>query len=128
MTAKSPFDTCQQPGCDRPYVSRDRCSTHYAEWKRRRDGRYQRYGPEHHNWNPEIGYHGLHKRLRRVRGNARTHPCVDCGQPAREWALRHDAENIVTDERGRRYSRDLHDYDARCAPCHGAYDFPRPGG
>lgn len=124
MTAKSPFTTCQQPGCDRPFAARERCGTHYAEWRRRRAGRLpQRYGPEHHNWNPDIGYRSLHHRLERTRGNANTHPCVDCGQPAREWSLRHDALHVVIDHNARVFSRDLADYEARCAACHKAYDF-----
>jgi Homing endonuclease associated repeat len=39
--------TCSTEGCPRPVLARGRCSTHYAEWKRRKDGRNVRSSPEY---------------------------------------------------------------------------------
>jgi hypothetical protein len=52
-----------------------------------------------------------HELVRKVRGKASEHKCIDCGEPAREWSQRHDTEGI-----------DPSDYDPRCCSCHQKYD------
>ena len=34
MPAKSEFDVCTYPGCDRPFLARGWCNKHYRAWKR----------------------------------------------------------------------------------------------
>lgn len=63
-----------------------------------------------------------HNRTRRVRGKAAAQSCTGCGGPAKEWALRHDAAALVTDEEGRSYSDDPYDYSAMCFRCHRLMD------
>lgn len=73
----------------------------------------------------EISYAAAHMRIRRARGRATDHMCIDCGEPARDWCLRRDASPVLTTvHRGFlcRYSGDPADYDPRCRWCHRAYD------
>lgn len=73
-----------------------------------------------------VGYSTAHDRLRRHRGPASGHACVDCGEPAKQWSLRHDSAKRAT---GRTqhcaemaWSPDVNDYEPRCVGCHKAYD------
>lgn len=54
----------------------------------------------------------VHDRLRRVRGRAADHPCIDCGGQARDWAF----------EEPSGYSTDLSRYHPRCRSCHAKQD------
>lgn len=74
-------------------------------------------------------YAAIHMRLMRARGAASAHQCVDCGQPAKDWSLRWDAEETFTAVAAGRSGRseclvsaDLDDYEPRCRKCHVAYD------
>ena len=79
-------------------------------------------GPRNTNYAAVPSYGSLHNRLDYQRGRATTHDCEVCGAPARQWALSHEAEEVVADERGRRYSLTLSDYLAMCQSCHIRYD------
>lgn len=73
-------------------------------------------------------YRGIHTRLQTARGAASTHPCVDCGQQAQHWSYDYnDPEQVYG--RGHRspYSVHLEHYQPRCVPCHGRFDYGRPG-
>jgi hypothetical protein len=61
------------------------------------------------------GYERVHRALRRERGPASAHPCVDCGGPAAEWSLN---DPVVAND----FSEDLQRYSPRCRPCHRLYD------
>lgn len=69
-------------------------------------------GSDHHNYVEDPSYDTRHDRLRRARGKARVHACVDCGGPADEWSQVHgtDGLNVETD------------YVPRCKKDHHAYD------
>lgn len=73
-----------------------------------------------------VTYQGLHERLRRERGHARTHTCVcGCGQPADEWSLDRYADDDLVGRHGRsnvRYALDLARYVPRCRDSHRAHD------
>lgn len=56
-------------------------------------------------------YAARHTRLRRQRGSAKDQLCIDCGQPAAEWAQVHGTTGM---EAG--------DYEPRCLKCHAEYD------
>lgn len=78
-------------------------------------------------------YWAMHSRIRDRRGPARTYACFfDCGRQAKQWALRHEAKNLLTgkaDTRGCRakYSTNIDDYIPLCATCHVRYDLLKEG-
>lgn len=70
-------------------------------------------------------YSGVHERLRRTRGDASTHACVACGDPARDWSYQGgDPDERHEPTTGAPYSLDPERYVPRCRPCHRAYDGP----
>lgn len=78
---------------------------------------------EHHSqWQgADVGYDGLHKRIKKQRGPAQAHSCVDCGRQAAHWSYDH------TDPAEKRgpdgpYSVDMDRYDPRCRRCHVLFD------
>lgn len=79
-------------------------------------------GPNNPKYVEVPNYGSLHDRLDYQRGHASAFDCEVCGNPARHWALSHEAEEVVTDKRGRRYSLTLDDYIAMCRSCHTRYD------
>ena len=56
-------------------------------------------------------YFTLHKQVKRTRGSASEHQCIDCGGPARDWARLHDKDGS-----------DIWDYVPMCHKCHSVYD------
>ncbi len=72
----------------------------------------------------EVGYGSAHARLGPIAGR----PCVDCGEPGKDWSLRADTpqERLRADSngknRGRKFSTVPADYEIRCARCHARYD------
>ena len=56
-------------------------------------------------------YGARHYRVRTTRGNAASHPCVDCGNPAYDWSQIHGTKGEEPEH-----------YAARCRPCHRLYD------
>lgn len=72
----------------------------------------------------QVGYVAAHGRVRRARGNASEHQCVDCGCQARDWSLRKGAgrPHVGGRDDGLMVSGDPVDYDPRCRSCHGKYD------
>lgn len=56
-------------------------------------------------------YVNRHNAVRRARGRAAEHDCVDCDQPAAEWSQVHDTDGTHVE-----------DYEPRCIPCHSRYD------
>lgn len=60
-------------------------------------------------WEPSV--RRMHYRLMGVKGKAREHVCVDCGEQARDWSQIHDTTGM-----------DFEDYEPRCRSCHIAYD------
>lgn len=57
-------------------------------------------------------YQRAHRALRKERGRAGEHSCVDCSGQASEWSY----DGITG------FSWDFRRYDPRCRPCHLAYD------
>lgn len=64
-----------------------------------------------------VGYNSMHQRTRRIRGTSSSHPCAECGEPAREWAYDYTDPNEMV-ENGLRYSLDVNRYQPMCAHCH----------
>lgn len=65
-------------------------------------------------------YEDIHYILVRNKGAAKTHVCA-CTAQAFEWAYQHTG-NILVDERGREFSRNLEDYAPMCRSCHRLLD------
>jgi hypothetical protein len=72
-----------------------------------------------------ISYRSAHRRAEAAKGPASTHRCVDCGNQAQDWSLRHDAAETYEGRNGKHfclYSGNPDDYEPRCKGCHLAYD------
>jgi len=104
-----PDGTCTLGSCTEPHYARGWCNKHYLRWRHHGDplavlppagGRpvgaashaeiKRRSGADHPNWAGEdVGYVGLHGRVRSVRGSAEDHACaqadVTCRGPM-HWA------------------------------------------
>lgn len=118
-------DTCALEYCDEPYAAKGYCRVHY--W------RIRRYGTPDLPPKPEIGYHGIHIRARKMLPRE----CAACGGDGSESplqvALRHDAkeENLRVAERKsgpQAYSVSELDYVRLCGKCHRRYDHSGPEG
>jgi hypothetical protein len=75
--------------------------------------------------------------VRKARGSATAHRCVECGGPAREWAYNHAGgerertETVPTVDDGSvtlAYSLSVDDYDPMCLPCHRRRDGAKRSG
>lgn len=72
-------------------------------------------------------YSMAHKNLRKLRGPARSHPCIDCGEQARDWSYNGGAPDermgfVHGHKRPLAYSFDPAYYSPRCLDCHKLYD------
>lgn len=70
-----------------------------------------------------ITYDQAHHGIRRTRGAASSHACLNCGDPAAHWSYRNtSATELEGVMRGRpgtvRYSANPDDYDPLCVMCH----------
>lgn len=64
-------------------------------------------------------YAQAHNLVRKTKGKAAEHACVQCGKPAREWALSRERQ-----EEGMVWSPNPDDYSPMCRSCHVLYDIP----
>ena len=74
-----------------------------------------------HRREANVGYSGMHLRLRRDFGPASELPCVDCLDHAAQWSYSHEDPDERTSPDGP-YSLDPWHYAPRCVPCHKAMD------
>lgn len=68
-----------------------------------------------------VSYAGMHAWLRRRRGRASQHACVDCPQPAAHWSYSHDDPDERSSDQGA-YSLKAEHYAPRCVSCHRRHD------
>lgn len=82
-------------------------------WRERPDMR--RYGPDHPSWRDDVGYYGMHIRVRKQRGKA--DHCSACGRSdddvCYDWASLVDKPESPDD------------FAPMCRPCHRKYDVAR---
>lgn len=91
------------------------CGCLFAEGLRQRNSANAKSAP---------GYVAAHSRVRKSKGPAREHRCLDCGERAENWSYKHgDPDELVTPS-GLRYSTKVDYYEPRCVPCHRKYDKP----
>lgn len=79
------------------------------------------------NWKgDEVEYAGAHSRVRRLRGRASEHACIDCGDQARDWSYvggcPRERISKSFSNRGHPYSPDPDKYVPRCKLCHNRLD------
>lgn len=123
---------CSMPDCGRPHSARGYCQRHYRRWLEHGDAGYvtpgwrsrsrsgQRMGGQ---WRgDDVGYMGVHLRLRNGRGPASGYRCQHCDGPAEHWAYDHADLDERLDDQGRLYSVNLDHYCALCAACHKRFD------
>lgn len=79
---------------------------------------------EGHPLRREATYESMHQRLRRERGYASSHPCIDCGEQARDWSYDKSDPNEKRNGEGHPFSDKQEHYVARCRPCHNRFDSP----
>ena len=117
---------CEFDGCEEPAKKhRKLCSGHQGQ-----RARHQTLRPLHTSYGRPtkdvVKYATAHWRVRKSRGKAGEHPCVDCGGTAESWSLNHDSVNILIEVGGQAdgmpYSLNHEDYDPRCYSCHGLLD------
>lgn len=126
---------CGVDGCSEPHVAQGYCRTHYRRWKRWGDPLYVRpnpSGPDHPAYvaDEDAGYSVAHARVRKARGKASDHLCVDCGKQANEWSYVGGAPNERVDSYGGKmlpYTTNPAYYVARCHSCHVRFDKRREG-
>lgn len=119
---------CTYPGCDRKDRGpRGYCDLHQGRIDRHGDpnivlpsGRLS--GSQHPMFKGEdVGYSGIHMRIKAERGSASNYPCVECGESASHWSYDHvDKAERMSPEGA--YSIDLEHYQPRCVSCHKTYD------
>jgi hypothetical protein len=71
---------------------------------------------------PVETYDQVHARLRKERGPARDHQCVDCGRPAEQWAYAHEAQDELWEPNKGPYTTDTNCYVPLCIPDHRKLD------
>lgn len=119
--------TCSVPGCDAPHRAHGYCLNHgrHVEKGGHPDhvGDVVHHGEANGTWlGDDCGYTAAHDRVRRRRGPAKSHACIDCGAPARHWSYNHRDPNERLHPDGYAYSADPAMYDPRCVPCHKRFD------
>jgi hypothetical protein len=127
VAIKRPGATCSIQGCTAPAVARTWCQMHYTRYLRNGDpgitkSPTRRHGTANNMWaGADIGYGGVHQRVRRALGRASTYLCP-CGEPADHWAYDHADQDERRSEDGLLYSTDLAHYMPMCARCHRRLD------
>src|SRR6478735_765157 len=115
---------CPRPACRGPL-----CNLHDH---RKRDGRPMDDPIRQHRGfrSATVSYQSAHSRVKRLWGSASQYTCVNCGEPARDWAYDHTDPTELLGESKRNgavlYSVWEEFYKPMCGPCHGAFDHPGP--
>lgn len=90
---------------------------------RRAQAKRDQRGQQNTAWKGDsVSYDGAHMRLYELRGPARSHPCVDCGETADEWSYGGTCPTEQISDRGCRYCTHPEHYRPRCRSCHRALD------
>ena len=115
--------TCTIAGCTSPHEARGWCEKHWKRWRKHGDPLKVASNGQVQGEHP--AYSTVHRRIRRVRGRASAHRCIDCGRAAAEWSYDGtDPDELIGQDSGRTmpYSTDPARYQPRCKSCHWAFD------
>jgi hypothetical protein len=125
---RGPRRLCSVEGCDNPHDSRGFCPKHrhraiaFGDPLAEPPPKRLPTGEAHPQWKGDRpGYAAMHMRVKAAHGSASGHVC-ECGAPAQDWAMRQDAESVLDESVGLRYSPRIEDYSPMCKSCHHAYD------
>lgn len=125
---KVPESVCIADGCIRDAFHTDgRCRNHHIRFLKNGDHLLHHTGELSNRWlsDDETNYGAVHQRVRKAKGKARDHKCVDCGGQAKHWSYNHlDPEEKIGVYRGNRmpYSLNMEFYEPRCVKCHKKLD------
>lgn len=115
---------CVVDGCPNLDVaSHGHCTTHILRLRRHgsTDARPQ-HETDHPRWSGDnASYSAVHQRVRKAKGPASDHRCVDCGGRAEHWSYTQDDPNEMQSTFGA-YSTDAARYVPRCVRCHKRFD------
>ena len=108
---------CAFPDCPRFAGETPLCRSHR---------RQQRLGQELRPLQPwtHTSYQAVHLRVRKARGDAAEHRCIECGEQAAQWACQRNKETIDQSMQ-LPYSTEVDDYEPMCSSCHRVMDSPR---
>jgi hypothetical protein len=115
--------TCRVDGCakePRSLEGNGLCDMHYRRLLR--NGAPEALAQMGRHRGTGASYNAVHLRLGRDRGQAKTFPCVDCGERARTWSYDHADPGEIFDDLGRPYSLNQDHYQPRCGSCHNRFD------
>ena len=108
---------CAVEGCGQPMRKLIWCASHYQQHQKG-----HKVKPFAHKWG-DGGYLATHSWICRLKGNASSHMCTDCGAQAAEWSYDGlDPDAQLDPKREMFYSRDPDRYAPRCVRCHRRFD------
>ncbi len=112
------MNVCLIDDCGKPTRSGSSawCEMHYRRWYRHGDPCVITCRRK-----SVVAYRTAHHRVSRARGPASSHRCVDCGEPAQQWAYNHrdpDERRGLSNGYLLPYSLDPMFYEPTCRSCH----------
>ena len=124
---------CSVEGCPREHYGRGWCVLHWTRWSKTGDPLEKlphfsplagRTGDLNPMWaGDDVGYGGVHIRLRKEFGPASDYTCHHCDGPAADWAYDHGDPDERTSPDGLRYSiKGPRHYVPLCSRCHLRFD------
>ena len=125
---------CTVEGCTNGQHSRGWCTKHYLRNYHHGSPTYKRpraikAATAARDRVPR-SYVTAHRWLKKQRGLAVLHTCIDCGQQAAEWSYTYDGEAHSDDHgehMGKPWSPDPEQYEPRCHRCHKHFDMLMTG-
>lgn len=113
---------CSIDGCDESHKGYGYCLKHLRRWRNNGDPFIRGNGNYRGD---DVGYMGVHHRLRQERGRASSLYCMHCGHKAMEWAFDYriaSTEETRFNGKGMPYATDLRLYIPLCTSCHKIFD------
>lgn len=120
---------CAVDECDKPHHAHGYCSRHSSAYMNHGDPLVV-VGVTNHIGRPPkggvTGYAGTHRNVKRLRGPASDHTCIECGEQAQEWAYMGGGgdwelttrPDLRREHPGLKYSLDPDHYEPMCKRCH----------
>jgi hypothetical protein len=106
-------------------LTRDLCPRDYKRWLLYGDPTHVE-PPRGNSKGDDVGYKGMHDRVRQLYGDATENPCRQCGKRADQWAYDHADPDERQDRKQHSYSIDPAHYLPLCHSCHRKLDRKAP--